>query len=72
MPLLQAYYIPFTPTRAYPSMFVPRLPVASPALNRLSYHVARQVMWQSLRRADSRAGRVFARRARGLRGPLSP
>ncbi len=72
LPLVQAYYIPFTPTRAYPSFFVPRLPVASPALNRLSYHVARQVMWQSLRRADSRARRkVLDMPAAPFFGPLN-
>ena len=26
LPLLQAYYIPFTPTQAYPSFLVPKLP----------------------------------------------
>ena len=51
--LVQAYYTPFTPTRAFPSFLVPRLPPWLGGLfNRLSHHLARQVMWQSLRRAD--------------------
>jgi UDP:flavonoid glycosyltransferase YjiC (YdhE family) len=50
---LQAYYIPFTPTRAYPSFLFPKLPSwLGGSLNRLSYHLARQVMWQSFRSAD--------------------
>ncbi|MBU0495074.1 MAG: glycosyltransferase [Chloroflexi bacterium] len=58
LPLLQAYYIPFTPTRAAPSFLVPRLPQGfGGALNRLSYHVARQMMWQGFRSADRLARR---------------
>jgi UDP:flavonoid glycosyltransferase YjiC (YdhE family) len=56
--LLQAYYIPFTPTRAYPSFLFPRLPRRfGGALNRLSYHLARQMMWQGFRSADRLARR---------------
>jgi UDP:flavonoid glycosyltransferase YjiC (YdhE family) len=58
LPLVQAYYIPFTPTRAYPSFLVPRPPVPLGApFNRLSYSLARQVMWQSFRPADRAARR---------------
>lgn len=53
LPLLQAYYIPFTPTRAYPSFLFPKLPSwFGGALNPLSYYLARQVMWQGFRTAD--------------------
>ncbi len=53
---LQAYYIPFTPTGAYPSFLLPKLPSwTGGALNRLSYHLARQVMWQPFRSADKLA-----------------
>jgi sterol 3beta-glucosyltransferase len=53
IPLLQAYYIPFTPTRVYPSFLFPRLPSwLGGALNRPSYHLARQMMWQGFRSAD--------------------
>lgn len=53
LPLLQAYYIPFTPTQAYPSFLFPRLPSwLGGSLNRLSYHLARQLMWQGFRSAD--------------------
>ena len=58
LPLLQAYYIPFTPTRAYASFLVPRLPSWPAGIpNRLSYHLARQMMWQAFRSADRLARR---------------
>ncbi len=54
LPVLQAYYIPFTPTGAYPSFIIPRPPAwLGASLNRLSYHLARQMMWQGLRPAIS-------------------
>jgi len=53
LPFLQAYYIPFTPTRAYPSFIAPKLPSwFGGSLNRLSYQAARQIMWQGFRSAD--------------------
>jgi UDP:flavonoid glycosyltransferase YjiC (YdhE family) len=56
LPLVQAYYIPFTPTRTYPSFLLPRLPSwTGSAANRLSYRLARQVMWQPFRPADKLA-----------------
>jgi UDP:flavonoid glycosyltransferase YjiC (YdhE family) len=58
LPLLQAYYIPFTPTRAYPSFLVPKPPSwISNRLNRPSYQLARQMMWQAFRPADGLARR---------------
>ncbi|MFH1084731.1 MAG: glycosyltransferase [Chloroflexota bacterium] len=58
LPLVQAYYIPFTPTRAYPSFLLPGLPARfSGAVNRWSYHLARQMMWQAFRPADRLARR---------------
>jgi len=53
LPLLQAYYIPFTPTRAFPSFLFLKLPSwFGGSLNRLSYHLSRQIMWQGFRLAD--------------------
>jgi sterol 3beta-glucosyltransferase len=58
LPLLQAYYLPFTPTQAYASVLTPDLPGwLGGSLNRLSHHLTRQVMWQSFRAADNRARR---------------
>ena len=56
IPLLQAYYVPFTPTRAFPSVLLPMtLPNLGGALNYRSHHLTRQVMWQGFRRADKKA-----------------
>ena len=56
LPLLQAYYIPFTPTRSYPSFLFPNPPSwLGGSVNRLSYHLARQTMWQGFRSADGLA-----------------
>lgn len=53
LPLVQAYYIPFTPTSAYPSFIVPtQFPSLGGLLNRMSYVLAQQVMWQAFRSAD--------------------
>lgn len=58
LPFIQAYYFPFTPTGAFPSVL---LPVSKPwmrgPLNRLSHHMTRQVMWQGFRSADNLARR---------------
>ena len=56
IPLLQAYYIPFTPTGAYPSFIFSALPSwLGSGPNLWSYHIARQLMWQPFRTADARA-----------------
>jgi UDP:flavonoid glycosyltransferase YjiC (YdhE family) len=53
IPLLQAHYAPFTPTRAFPSVLSPQLPAwFGGLLHRLSHDLFRQVMWQSFRAAD--------------------
>ena len=50
LPLVQAYYIPFTPTRQYASALFPALPpVLGGLLNRPSYQATRQLMWQGFR-----------------------
>jgi UDP:flavonoid glycosyltransferase YjiC (YdhE family) len=72
LPVVQAYYIPFTPTRAFPSFMFPRLPtwLGGPA-NRFTFHLARQVMWQGFRSADAVARRqVFDLPPAPLWGPF--
>lgn len=65
IPIIQAYVFPFTPTVAFPSPLVPNLPFGI-VFNRLSFHVMRQLLWQS-----SRAGDVAVRQALGLaKGPF--
>ena len=56
LPFIQAYYIPFTPTRAFPSFTIPNPPALfGSSLNRLSHHLTRQIMWQSSRSSDNLA-----------------
>jgi UDP:flavonoid glycosyltransferase YjiC (YdhE family) len=56
IPFLQAYYIPFTPTKAYPSFLFSQLPFKLGGIvNKFSYSIARQMMWQGFRSADNLA-----------------
>ena len=50
IPLVQAYVFPFTPTKEFSSVLTPNFPNF---LNRLSHHIARQLMWQGFRSADT-------------------
>ncbi|MBN1452700.1 MAG: glycosyltransferase family 1 protein [Anaerolineales bacterium] len=50
IPLVQAYVVPFTPTRELSSVLTPKLPTL---LNRLSHQLTRQLMWQGFRSADT-------------------
>jgi sterol 3beta-glucosyltransferase len=53
IPLLQVFNVPFTPTRAFPGVFLPMLPnLFGGSLNRLSHHITRQIVWQTFRPAD--------------------
>jgi len=53
IPLLQAYYIPFTPTGEFPSFLFPKLPQwLGDSVNLFSYHIMRQIMWQGFRSTD--------------------
>jgi sterol 3beta-glucosyltransferase len=66
IPFFQAYYIPFTPTRGFPSFLFPKLPQGfSGVLNRLSYHIMRQMIWQSFRSTD----KLTRKKVRNLSGP---
>jgi sterol 3beta-glucosyltransferase len=73
LPLLQAYYIPLTPTREFPSFLLPRLPSwLGGGFNRLSFHLGRQIMWQGFRSADRRARKeVLGLLAAPLLGPYT-
>jgi sterol 3beta-glucosyltransferase len=56
IPFIEAYLYPFAPTRAFPSVLtpLPQTPLTSWA-NGLTHQLARQMMWQSFRGADSKA-----------------
>ena len=56
IPLLQAYIFPFTPTKAFPAVLFPQsISKLGGAVNRLSHHVFRQIMWQGARTGDGLA-----------------
>ena len=52
IPLVETHVFPFTPTRAFPSPLVPKLPLGGP-LNSLSFRMTRQLFWQNFRGNDS-------------------
>ncbi|QDL08596.1 glycosyltransferase [Brasilonema octagenarum UFV-E1] len=56
LPLLQAYVFPFTPTKAFPGVvFAQSIAKFGSAVNWLSHHLIRQIMWQGFRTADASA-----------------
>jgi UDP:flavonoid glycosyltransferase YjiC (YdhE family) len=58
LPIVQAHYIPFSPTREFPSFVAPYAPAGlCRSLNRLSYALAQQMVWQAYRPADRIARR---------------
>jgi sterol 3beta-glucosyltransferase len=71
-PFIQAYYFPFTPTSAFPSVLLPRpMPGLRGPFNRLSHVATRQTMWQSFRAADNLARReVLGLSAAPFLGPF--
>lgn len=51
---IQAHVTPFTPTADFPGALAPSsLPRLGGAINRLSHHLTRQMMWQPFRSADA-------------------
>lgn len=69
IPLVQAYVFPFTPTQEFSSILTPKLPAF---LNRLSHQLARQLMWQGFRSADTIARKkVLNLPAAPLLGPYA-
>jgi UDP:flavonoid glycosyltransferase YjiC (YdhE family) len=72
IPLVPAYLYPFAPTRAFAGILtpLPQTPLTMWA-NRSSHHVARQMMWQTLRTADAKARtEVLGLRPAPLNGPF--
>jgi len=52
IPILQAFLFPFTPTQEFATPLVPKLPFGK-ALNRLSFHITRQMFWQTSKTGDA-------------------
>ena len=73
IPFMQAYYFPFTSTREFPNALAPLPPGHLPAwVNRLSYRVVQQMMWQNYRGADNLARRqVLKMEPAPFQGPFA-
>ncbi len=70
IPLIQAYVFPFTPTQAFPAPLVPKLPFGG-MLNRLSFHVTRQMFWQTSKASDSATRQAFGLAKGSFWGPYA-
>ncbi len=68
IPMIQAYVFPFTPTDAFSSPLTTSLPLGR-VFNRLSFHVMRQILWQSVRIADVNIRRELSLPAASFWGP---
>jgi sterol 3beta-glucosyltransferase len=69
LPVIQAYLFPFTPTRAFPSPLVTKLPFGR-VLNRVSYHAMQQMLWQSSKAMDTELRRSLGLPKASFRGPF--
>lgn len=68
IPIMQAHVLPITPTRAFPSPLTPHMPFGR-LLNPLSFHVMRQMIWQSGRTGDVTTRRVLGMKKGSFWGP---
>ena len=57
VPLISAFYLPITPTRAFPSAMLPTEIAVSGGLNRWTHHLSNQLLGQPLRPALNRLRR---------------
>ncbi len=56
IPILQAHLVPFTPTKAFPSVLLPQsLSHLGGTFNHVSHHLTQQMIWQGSRSADKAA-----------------
>ncbi len=69
IPVIQAYVVPFTPTRAMATPLVPALPLGQ-ILNRPSFHVTRQMFWQSTKVSDAETRKVLGMPKPSFWGPF--
>lgn len=68
IPIVQAYVFPFTPTSMFSSPLTATLPLGRP-FNRLSFHIMRQMLWQSVRIADTTTRREIGMPPASFWGP---
>jgi sterol 3beta-glucosyltransferase len=70
IPLIQAYVFPFTPTSEFPAPLVPSLPFGS-LLNKLSFHIARQMFWQTSKISDNLTRQILGIPKASFWGPYA-
>jgi len=68
IPIVQAYVFPYTPTAEFPSPLVPKLPVGG-VVNKLSFHVMRQMLWQSSKMSDRKVREMIGTGGGSFWGP---
>lgn len=69
LPVIQAYVFPFTPTGAFPSPLVPKLQLGK-AINRVSFHVLQQMLWQSSKAMDTTLRQLLGLPKESFWGPF--
>ncbi|MBI1293566.1 glycosyltransferase [bacterium] len=69
IPVIQAYVVPFSPTLAFATPLVPWLPLGQ-LLNRPSFHLTRQMFWQSTKVADAETRKVLGMPKPSFWGPF--
>lgn len=53
LPFIQAYNVPFTPTREFPGALMSNIPfLPANSFNRFTHHLTRQIVWQTFRSTD--------------------
>lgn len=57
IPFIQAFFQPILPTRAFSSIFLPKLPFAAGLFNWLTHQIFNQILWSLLRPLASEAAR---------------
>lgn len=68
IPFMQAYLFPLTPTHTFPSPLTPSLPFGR-LLNRPSYFIMRQMVWQTGRIGDAATRKQLGMPSTSLFGP---
>jgi sterol 3beta-glucosyltransferase len=70
IPLMQAYVFPFSPTSDFPAPLVPNASLGAP-LNRLSFHIAQQMFWQTSKVSDALIRKAIGARKGSFWGPYA-
>jgi sterol 3beta-glucosyltransferase len=69
LPMIQAYMFPLTPTHAYASPLLSRS-LSIGLLNRLSFHVMRQMLWMTTNATDAETRRSLGLPSASILGPF--